>query len=199
MRKLLFGSLIVCSTIIAAPAMADIGTPAFTITDDSDQFGGGNWNLGWSFTVDQPLNVTSLAYYDDRGDDLLQAHDVAIWRESDQTMLVSGTVSPGDLLEGLFRYTKVDGPTLVPGETYIVAGTSGADTESQNNAGTYAKGIHYVEARWRNDGALGYPDQTAARSSGYHGASFGVGPVPAPGAIALLGIAGLAARRRRRN
>ena len=87
-----------------------------------------NWGLGaaltigWGFTVSEQRVVNELGYYDFGQDGLVFNHDVGLYRESDMSLLTSGTVTSGDTLDGYFRYTNVASVVLNPGETYFVAG-----------------------------------------------------------------------------
>src|ERR1700712_4495323 len=56
-----------------------------------------NFNVGWSFTVNSPITVSSLGYFDGNALGLNESHAVTLYK-SDGTVLTSATVVTGDPL-----------------------------------------------------------------------------------------------------
>ena len=81
--------------------------------------------LGWEFTVGaKPIEVTSLGFQDFGQDGLAFAHEVGIWRLSDQSLIASEIVPSGTsgTLVNFFRFEDLANPVLlIPGERYVVA------------------------------------------------------------------------------
>ena len=83
---LLLGLALLCAA--PRPAAADFAVSI------SDLTGIGPFGLsgtgGWEFTVNSPITVTQLGFFDSGQDGLVDAHPVGLWDLS-QTLLVSGT------------------------------------------------------------------------------------------------------------
>ena len=45
-------------------------------------FTNGSWSLGWEFNVNQPITVTSLGFYDDLKNDLIESNFRTIFDEA---------------------------------------------------------------------------------------------------------------------
>lgn len=84
--------------------------------------GPGWWTLGYQFTADSAITVTSLGAYDNAGDGLNISHDVGLWTAGG-ILLASATVPSGTgaTLDGHFRYVDITDITLDAGSQYIVA------------------------------------------------------------------------------
>jgi len=88
-----------------------------------------NGMYGWSFSIVEPVTVTTIGWYDDGLNGLFHSHQVGLWPGGLNTpggdligtvTIPAGTNAP---LDGVYR--KMDLPaalTLAPGD-YIVAGT----------------------------------------------------------------------------
>src|ERR1700693_727987 len=85
-----FGYAVIC---IAAPAMF-ASTIAITTSADNVTVNSGTWTLGWSFSVNSSISVTSLGAYDASLYGLNVAHDVGIW-DAAGDLLASATVPSG--------------------------------------------------------------------------------------------------------
>jgi uncharacterized protein (TIGR03382 family) len=88
--------------------------------------------FGWEFTVNQPIIVTHLGYFDagntqptNPPDGLFLAHPVGLWNTAGN-LLTSGTVQSGTTSPEFqsYRYADVPDITLNPGQSYIVAAFS---------------------------------------------------------------------------
>lgn len=82
----------------AAPALTSFDAPAV--------FFGQDHSLGYSFTANQNLAVTSLGYYDSNRDGLATTHFVGIY-DANQTLLGSAAVGGSSVLNGDFRYSAL--------------------------------------------------------------------------------------------
>jgi len=84
----------------------------------------GSYTVGWSFTVNQPTEVSSLGYFDFEGNGLTGAHPVGIWNASG-ALLTSAVLPAGigaPLSQG-FRYASIPPLVLAPGN-YMIGGLS---------------------------------------------------------------------------
>jgi hypothetical protein len=102
------------------------------------QFGAPQYNLGFAFTVNAPVTVTALGYFDYQRDGFATPHNVGIYNASGtlltQALLNAGTVNP---LIGNFRYTDIAPITLAVGTYTLSATTYGpADPWAYGSAGT---------------------------------------------------------------
>src|SRR5436309_3045285 len=77
-------------------------TPAIDFTSPTANYTNGSWSLGWEFTVNQAIDVTSVGFYDDQRNGLTAGHPVGIF-DAATNLLASATVAPGDPLTGFFR------------------------------------------------------------------------------------------------
>ena len=101
--------------------------PACTFTTAPSAFAddGGSVSLGFNFTVNTDVTVTSLGYHDFDGDGFLRPHDLGIFFGGTQiagtTLAVgtSGTLGPNN-----FRYQAIAPLVLLAGQQYIIAGFS---------------------------------------------------------------------------
>lgn len=178
------------------------------------------WSLGWEFSVNTPITVTALGFFDlgyyfypaprdpsvqyDTQYDLTSSHDVGIY-DSSGNLLVWRTVSPGDSLTNFFRYTSVanilsPSPLPIPLGTgdYVIAAATFGDYYTWWDPGSVSSSeINFVQDRSISSPILAYPDQTEG-VTGYFGPNFQyeVATVPEPGilvmlAISMLGVFGL--------
>ena len=87
-------------------------------------------SLGFVFTTNADVEVTSLGYYDEDQDGFLTNHEVGIFNSNGQllisTMLTAGSESH---LDGLYRYRAVTPITLPANETFTIAATTGGNAD----------------------------------------------------------------------
>ena len=86
--------------------------------------------VGWEFTVNTPIIVTDLGYFDagntqptNPPDGLFRAYQMGLW-SSDGTLLATGTVQQGTGSPEFqsYRYADVPDVPIGPGQSYVVAG-----------------------------------------------------------------------------
>lgn len=156
---------------------------------------------GWFFTANADLNVTQLGVLDLGNPGLSEAHNIGIFRASDGVNLVNATIGSGlsgDLIDGS-RFVDVATTMLSAGEDYYIV----ADNWS-SDAFAYGTGVTFdPNITWTGFGDAAANDIFSSVSSlgglpGNLGANFRFDVVPAPSSVALLGVFGLAAGRRRR-
>lgn len=135
---LLLGSCAAFESYALDPVISDSQLaviPEGILADGSTISGGWGWagnsDIGFSFSVTAPVQVTALAYYV-LPTPLSGGHVVRLWDESAPAiMLAMGSVGPGVLynpsLNINFAYTAVPPVTLFPGHSYRVSGAGNPD------------------------------------------------------------------------
>ena len=203
-------------TLAAAVVVAPLGATSAAAIGVDIASGGfaqniGNYTLGWGFDVTAPVTITSLGFWDEGANGLGAPHDVGLWK-SDGTLLASTTVSAASPItvasaSGLGNWVfQPIAPITLGAGTYQVGGVSN-DAElyrtdvttisldpllSNFNSNLFAAGSALQFMDKQEDSFLWY---------GLFGANLQVQPAHEPGTLALLGLglAGLAAARRRRQ
>jgi hypothetical protein len=86
--------------------------------------------LGFVFTTNANVEVTSLGYYDEGQDGFITNHEIGIFNSNGQ-LLISTILSAGSAshLDGLYRYRAVTPITLSANETFTVAATTGGNAD----------------------------------------------------------------------
>ncbi|WP_045218069.1 DUF4082 domain-containing protein [Desulfonatronum thioautotrophicum] len=154
----------------------------------------GNWSLGFEFDVLEDFSVEYLGFFDYDKDDLTESHLVGIWNPGG-SLIVSGTVNPGDMLHSWWRWTPVSPTLLTVGTGYRIAAVTGSEFYTGGPVNfTVDPSIAYVTARASStSGALLRPTSSYTEI-GFFGPNFAssqqipTDPIPEPGTIALLGI-----------
>ena len=196
--------------LVCAPAVASAqalqsfsgGTLFATFEADGD-------TVGWRFSVDRPIIVTHLGFWD--GDNAIQpmlnSHPVGIW-DANVALLASNTVNAGSPLTGQFRYEPLAAPLSISAGTYNLGAfypaanpTSDGYLTSTTNI-VMASGFTMLNTLRDPNGpqtGLVFPS-VATAAGGRIGPNILFTEIPEPSSMALvLGFAGLAALRPRRR
>lgn len=189
--------------------------------DTAANTGVSSYSLGFVFTANSAVSVTSLGYFYDPSFSetapFAKPHDVGLYTQ-DGTLLIQTSVTANGAQDGGFLYTDITPFALTPGTQYVVAGVTGADDpylyayndSSGNSAITIDPAITYIQNRYAVSDTLAYPGSTDAGSEpGFFGPNFKTSPtgastVPEPGqwavfAFGALGLGTLIVRARRRQ
>lgn len=194
-------ALALTTSALSTAAFADYGLSADSFTNVGNN--GIGYSLGWAFTASTGITVTSLGWYDDLGDGLVDSHEVGIY-DTAGNLMVSGTVQSGtaDPLTGLFRYTaSLTGSGVLAAGQYVVTGVSGGNDFygwDPVNA-VWGSGITFDEDRYDVSSSLIMPVSTSG-TLGWFGPNFEFTPVPEPATFFALsiGLVGFAVARRRK-
>ncbi|GAB5497111.1 MAG: hypothetical protein Phyf2KO_21910 [Phycisphaerales bacterium] len=184
------------------------GAQAVTSFSGGTQFGA--WDasspgvVGWRFDVNTPIILTDIGIFNGDADGLTSNHEVGLW-DSAGNLLTQGVTGPGGDVLGQFTYSSVEDVVLSPGERYTigavydindgdsyVSGPSVLNLAAEINPTT--NGV-FPEAG--DLGGLFFPTGDSTNLARL-GTNFLFRPVPAPASMALLGLGGVAACRRRR-
>jgi hypothetical protein len=204
-------TLVATTAMLAVPS-ANADTVALSFTGGAHATSSSDQLCGWQFSVNNAVQVTALGVYDDSADGLSIAHDVGIFRVSDQSLVASLTIpsgTGGSLIDGFRYYTLGSGLGLVAGEQYVIAMTMPAGNSDLQfvitNPPTTAPEITYVDSRFGGGSTLAFPTVTGLYVPGMFGPNFlftDAAAVPEPSSIALAVIPAalwLAARARSRR
>lgn len=196
--------------LAASAALLVAGTTAYADPAIQSWTGGSTFGIyygastgdvvGWRFTVNDPIIATHLGVYMFQGQ-LRDARQVGIW-DGSQMLISSTTVDPATgITVGNFMYQSVPGVALIPGQTYTIGALYFSGSNDQYASGVSnlvtAPEVNWVQSVYPSAGSLGfvYPELNTT-SGGRFGPNFLY--IPSPGALALLGMGGIIALRRRR-
>lgn len=179
------------AAINAAYSMDSVGS-----LNDSRPF-----TLGFDFSLSSSKTLNALGYTT-VGFSANQM--VGLW-DSGGTLLVSTTVTPGDLQQGFFRWSNVSPLLLGPG-TYTIGGTyNGGPFASSANNVVFTPGYTWLTDRQEFGVGLNRPTLSTGGNYGTQGIpqvnlSFGDGavvPEPSAWALLILGFGAVGATMRR--
>jgi len=163
-----------------------------------------NYNkaVGWQFTAKSDLDVTHLGVLDLGEAGLSDRHDVGIFN-SEGDLLVSTSIPSGlngSLMLDSMIYNSIGLVTLQKDETYYIL----ADNWTQDSFSygwdtvEYSNDIEWLKFSETTGGSILDSVLHFDGQPGNLGPGFLYRVAPSPGALALLGLAGVASRRRRR-
>jgi hypothetical protein len=193
-KGLVAGFAIVISGLANAGLIHNVISPG-------TEYGGGSWTLGFAFTANSSLNITSLGVYDSGLDGLASDAEIGIWDEFGN-LLISTTVSSGTSgeLDGYFRFNDITTFTINPNQLYVI-GSHINDLASSCNTGqggdcTIDTNINIVEDRYAETSSFSFANSTDSISNGsWLGATFRYESVDIPEpttltafALALIGL-----------
>jgi hypothetical protein len=205
--------------IVALAGVASIASAqavnGFTGGSEFGSFFGGTAagdTVGWQFTVNEDIFVTDLGVWNQDtqlgSEGLTSDHRIGIWDLSTGALLVEGSAGPGGSVSGDWTYSSVASTMLSTGNSYVIG--------ALYNAGGVDDGDSYISSASSVDmnsainfggghsplaGDLGFalPETFSGSTSlGRFGPNFLFTAVPTPGSMAILGLGGLMATRRRR-
>ena len=195
-----------CLSLTGVTAQASIAVISFDTPGTSGTWGG---TLGFRFTAQRDLSVTSLGLYDAGQNGLAVEHAVGIF-DSAGVLISSATVPTNGALDGWFRYQTITPINLVGGQTYTIAAEmKGSDEYTHTPGGfrvdgaiTFVGSIDSSSVTTLSGLVRNLPGAFAG-TNGYFGPNFRyesatATAVPEPGVLMLagLGLAGFAVCRR---
>ncbi len=194
--------------LFVTAAWLSAGTIAFAFTQAPDTFPSGLLSTrGFEFTVDAPLLVTHLGFWDANGDGLANAHEVGIWSSSSILLgsitIPSGTAAGLDGADG-FRFVPLAVPLSLRAGTYRIGGLvayEDADSIARLVGPAGAAGFTtYVGSRLNRASVLSDPTEVSLNEQGMFGPNFifeSAVPEPATLTLWVLGLGLLSISRRR--
>ena len=215
LRPILAAGTLALAVLMAAgnASASSVGITSFTdpiIEPNGISDGTQDFDVGWSFTVNQPIIVESLGY-NYFGVPLNNSHEVGIW-DSSGNLVASAVVDNTSSAVNGYLYTSLNSPVTLVSGTYLIAGT----TIGTNDSWIYeAQNITTdpsitLDQAWYYGGAEGgqliEPTDECETCSGgsaaqYLAVNFSDDPAPEPSTLALIGLGfiGLRMLRRRKS
>ena len=221
--KLLIVLLFVMGHLLIGRAQAS--TVAFGVSGgQAEDVPGSDIALGYSFTVNTPIDVTALGLYDYNGTQgagsFSSPHDVTIWNSSG-TIVASAHMAAWFQCAGYsgcdawgpdgFRYKSLGSPVLLNAGTYIIGAQNGDSVSYYTDpflakAGVYNNGaaVTYGESLLNFSGPFNEPNTHYNDDAGYFGPNFQFeAAVPLPGSLALfvsaLGVIGMIVKQNKKR
>ncbi len=174
--------------------------PAYTFNYSQQYGGNGGFVLGYIFSVDQPITVTQLGFYNDNartgtnGGLLFDSHSVGLYAvnpDNTGTLLTSAVVLPSDPLVGQFTFQNIAPLTLAPGTYELMAVVGFNDNYTHDPASlAFHPSVIFgfnVEASGTG-GVLQFSPygETSGITYGWFGPNMMIVPVPEPGLMLTL-------------
>lgn len=192
--------------LAASVSSAAIAAPAVNLITPGSTYNGGQYTLGFEFSVSTNQSIDALGVYDHDGDGLGSNASIGLW-DAGGNLLTSTTINAGGgTLNGLFRFQSITPYALTAGTHYII-GAFTQDLASslgtgQGGTGTIHPLVTIYQDRYSNfNSAFSFPDTTDNNVGGWLGGNFnlaGVVPEPATWAMLLIGFGALGGAMRRR-
>ena len=186
----------------AASAATIAASIAVSSTGNAANF---NVTLGWAFTLEIPVLVSDLGFWDNGSNGLAGAQTVDIWTSAG-VLKVTGIVPAGTgaPLLNSFRYISVT-PVALPAGSYTIGAYSNGspDLVAISPIITTDAAVTYAGSRSAFTSGIGFPSGDTLSAPGgnsYFGPNFqftATAPEPASAALLGLGTLLLAAHRRR--
>jgi len=136
----------------------------------------GDFVLGFRFSVDHSIQVTHLGKFDADGDGQLpNASRVALWRESNRSLIVETTIPAGNeaALEAGFFYVPIAPQRLEPGSYVIGVQTfAGGESFGSNTELAVARGLDSLQSRHKVSTLFRIPNLRRTNIRALVGANF---------------------------
>lgn len=146
--------------------------PALTLSGQWSYDYFGDFTIGWSFTIDEPIVITDVGQFDIEWDGLNKNTSIGFWRVDDAALLSVTPVpsqwsGPSSNLGG-FRMVGTEPLYLHPGEYVVGSQTFSFDFDwyVYNAVYTPSVGIEIGSARHEPGSVLAFPTQVNAISDG---------------------------------
>ena len=113
------------AAVLGTPAVRAQAALDFASVGSSNYLDSSNRMLGWQFTVNTPVTVTDIGWFDWGQNGLSLSKQIGIWDTLGETLVASVTVPSGTgaTLSDHFRYVTLGSPVgLLSGHTYRIAG-----------------------------------------------------------------------------
>lgn len=206
-------------TILLSGALALAGFPAIIgvgTTGGTPSVSPPNSTIGFAFSVNSPVDLLALGYWDQGENGLLTAHEVGVW-DSIGTLIASVTVPSGmaGTLNGGYRFVNLVAPVALGVGNYVIGGFTyngppdgPSDRHLVEPTLAVAPQLTFQEDRSIIGSGFALPNTTsAALTSAYFGPNLIIEPIqvggdvpePSTAVMALAGVALVALGLRRRK
>ena len=200
-------AVVLTLALLATPLPAVAATLGVDIEGQGSTFTNPPFTIGWAFDVTTPVRATALGLWDEGGNGLNAAHDVALWTGGGA--LLAQTSVPADLgadlkvasavSAGQWLFETISPVTLDPGHYVIGSVSDGDEFRSIQSSITLNPALaNFDSGKFEVGDTLQFPDLDEADFGVFDEFSlFGpnllvepipVTPVPVPAPLALVGL-----------